>query len=270
MRNFLASGAFVLLAGCAVGPDYEAPVTPEPEAFHADHQAGAFSDSEQRFWAGFGDPLLAQLIEQTLAANQDLQVAVARYDRAAALLYGAKREQWPSVTASASGAEQYLAEVERTPAGGPERVELYQAGVNANWELDLFGRLRRATESRQAELSATAADIGALQVALVGQVASSYFELRGLQQRLAVAEQNVGPAGGYPGHCDFPGGGGARHRVRPGTCPCPVGTHPGCPAQPGGRHPCRHASHCGAHRSAAGVPDCHPGAGAVRCRTACR
>ncbi|MCG8393598.1 MAG: efflux transporter outer membrane subunit [Pseudomonadales bacterium] len=191
MRKFLASGAFVLLAGCAVGPDYEAPATPEPEAFHADHQAGAFSDSEQRFWAGFGDPLLAQLIEQTLAANQDLQVAVARYDRAAALLYGAKREQWPSVTASASGAEQHLAEVERTPAGGPERVERYQAGVNANWELDLFGRLRRATESRQAELSATAADIGALQVALVGQVASSYFELRGLQQRLAVAEQNV-------------------------------------------------------------------------------
>jgi multidrug efflux system outer membrane protein len=182
-----------LLNACAVGPDYQTPATPAPATFHAATEIAASREQdEKKFWAGFEDPLLGKLIEQTLAANYSLQSALARYDRAAALLYGAKREQWPSVTAGASGAEQHLAAAERAPAGsGPARTELYQAGIAASWELDLFGRLRRATQSQQAELEAAGADLGALQVALIGQLASSYFELRGLQQRLKVAEQNV-------------------------------------------------------------------------------
>ncbi|KGD65233.1 NodT family RND efflux system outer membrane lipoprotein [Alcanivorax nanhaiticus] len=191
-KSVWMAAALLVLSGCAVGPDYEKPQTPEPETFSAEHQAGDFPLAEQRFWQGFDDPLLAELIGETLVANFDLQGAVARYDRAAALLYGTRREQWPSLTVSASGAEQHLADVERTPAGaGPERVEVYQAGLNASWELDLFGRLRRATESQKAELAASGADVGALQVALAGQLANTYFELRGLQQRLLVAEQNV-------------------------------------------------------------------------------
>lgn len=181
------------LAACAVGPDYEQPEPAVPEEFHSMQPAsGHASDqnAEQQFWGGFNDPLLAGLIQQTLVANQSLHAAMGRYDRAAALLYGAEREQWPSVTASATAAEQYLAEVERT-APGWQRVELYQAGIAASWELDFFGRLRLATESEEAALQATGADLGALQVALVGQLASSYFELRGLQQQLQVAEQNV-------------------------------------------------------------------------------
>lgn len=185
-------GSLVLLAGCAAGPDYRAPATPEPKAFHAEHESGDFPRAERRFWQGFGDPLLASLIERTLAANWDLQGAVARYERAAALLYGARREQWPSVTAGAEAAEQHLADVERLPPGaGPDRVERYRAGIAASWELDLFGRLRRATESREAELAAAGADVNALKVALAGQLASSYFELRGLQRQYDVAEQNV-------------------------------------------------------------------------------
>ncbi len=113
MRNAVGLiGGLALLAGCAVGPDYQVPETPEPDSFSAPHAsatssttAGDFAQAEQDFWQGFDDPLLAQLIAQTLTANQTLQAALARYDRAAALLYGAKREQWPSVTASASGAE---------------------------------------------------------------------------------------------------------------------------------------------------------------------
>ncbi len=193
MRKLSIAAASLLLGACAAGPDYDAPATPEPETFAAAATvAGERDQAENRFWAGFDDPLLAQLIEQTLAANHNLQGALARYERAAALLYGARREQWPSITATAGGAEQHLADVERTPPGtGPERVESYNAGIAAQWELDLFGRLRRATESQQAELEAAGADLGALQVALIGQLASSYFELRGLQQQLQVAQQNV-------------------------------------------------------------------------------
>ena len=116
MRKLTIAAATLLLSACAVGLDYQAPPTPEPDTFHAaETTAPSREQAEQQFWAGFEDPLLGQLIDQTLAANHSLQAGLARYDRAAALLYGAKREQWPSITASASGAEQHLADVERTP-----------------------------------------------------------------------------------------------------------------------------------------------------------
>lgn len=182
----------ILLTGCAVGPDYDPPATPEPAEFEASHHAVEGQMNPQRFWEGFDDPMLAQLIDQTLVTNHDLAVAVARYDRAAALLYGAQRDQWPSVTANASAAEQHLADIERSPPGtGPDRIQRYQVGVAAEWELDLFGRLRRATEAQRAELEAAGADLGTVQVALVGQLASNYFELRGLQQQYRVAQQSV-------------------------------------------------------------------------------
>lgn len=79
--------------------------------------------------------------------------------------------------------------MERT--GSADDVTLYQVGAVAHWELDLFGRLRRITEAQSAELEAAGADLNAVQVALVGQLASSYFELRGLQQQLLVARRNL-------------------------------------------------------------------------------
>lgn len=164
LKVITMTGALALLTGCAVGPDYQAPTTPEPNAFSEGRTMVAGGTDQQRFWQGFDDPLLARLIDDALAANLSLEGAVARYERAAALLYGAERDQWPSVTASASGAEQYLADIEQSPPGaGPERVQRYQAGVAASWELDLFGRLRRATEAQRAELEAAGADLGAVQ-----------------------------------------------------------------------------------------------------------
>ncbi|HDZ56990.1 MAG TPA: efflux transporter outer membrane subunit [Pseudomonas xinjiangensis] len=185
----------VLLSACAVGPDYQAPA-PVPMAHFTHDQTTALTadqpglNNEQLFWQGFDDPLLAQLIEQTLVDNQSLQAALARYQEAAALLRGTRRDQLPSVTAGAGGSGQRLAEVERNQPD-QERLELYQAGVALSWELDLFGRLRRATEASEAELQAAGADRQTLQVALAGQLASSYFQLRGLQQQLRVAEENV-------------------------------------------------------------------------------
>jgi multidrug efflux system outer membrane protein len=191
-KSIVLLAALAWLSGCAVGPDYQ-PVEPDaPERFLEAPQASAGSADEQRFWAGFEDPMLAGLIQQTLDANRDLRAALARYQRAEALLRGSRAEQLPSVGVSASAAEQHLADVERTPPGaGDDRVELYQAAAGLSWELDLFGRLRRASEARRAELGAAGADLAALQVALVGQLATSYFELRGLQQQLLVARSNV-------------------------------------------------------------------------------
>src|SRR5690606_36641807 len=103
--------------------------------------------------------------------NQSLQAALARYQEAAALLRGTRRDQLPSVTAGAGVSGQRLAEVERSQPD-QERLELYQAGIGLSWELDLFGRLRRATEASEAELQAAGADQQTLQVALASQLAS--------------------------------------------------------------------------------------------------
>ncbi|UAW97214.1 efflux transporter outer membrane subunit [Halopseudomonas nanhaiensis] len=184
-----------LLGACAVGPEYQ---SPEPIALKrfthapsATEPSGAFAaPADLLFWQGFEDPLLAQLIKRTLAENQNLQAALARYQEAEALLRGARRNQLPSVTAGAAASGQRLAEVERLPSD-EQHLERYQAGVALSWELDLFGRLRRATQSSEAELQAAGADRQTLQVALAGQVASSYFELRGLQQQLRVAQDSV-------------------------------------------------------------------------------
>lgn len=191
-KSIVLLTALTWLSGCAVGPDYQ-PVEPDaPERFLEAPQTPSGSADEQRFWAGFEDPMLAGLIRQTLDANRDLRAALARYQRAEALLRGSRAEQLPNVGVSASAAEQHLADVERTPPGaGDDRVELYQAAAGLSWELDLFGRLRRASEAQRAELGAAGADLAALQVALVGQLATSYFELRGLQQQLLVARSNV-------------------------------------------------------------------------------
>lgn len=196
MNKLLGSVLLALLLGaCAVGPEYRQP--PPVELDHFAHDQPTLrpdtlpaADNERRFWEGFDDPLLAQLIEQTLEGNQSLQAALARYQEAQALLRGSRRAQWPSLTAGAGVSGQRLAEVERSQPD-QERLELYQAGVGLSWELDLFGRLRRATEASEAELQAAGADRQTLEVALAGQLASSYFALRGLQQQWRVAQENV-------------------------------------------------------------------------------
>ncbi|HSH42578.1 MAG TPA: efflux transporter outer membrane subunit [Arenicellales bacterium] len=190
MHKFLATLIMTaLLAACAAGPDYRRPETPEPDSFTAAGSSAGMKSDERRFWQGFGDPMLSELVETTLDANQTLAGAVARYERVAALLAGARRDRWPSVTAGAGASEMRPSEVEQ--GTGPEEFETYEAGLAAEWELDLFGRLRRITESRRAELQAAAADVDAVRVALVGQAAASYFRLRGLQQQLDVVRANV-------------------------------------------------------------------------------
>jgi|TARA_B100001059_G_scaffold130568_1_gene130579 multidrug efflux system outer membrane protein len=179
-----------MLTACAVGPDYQAPQSVPLASYSQADAAAEQQASEQRFWSGFNDPQLAALVDRALAQNLDVQTLLARYQGAEALLRGARRDRWPSVTLQAAGGEQHLAEVERTDPNR-ERVEQYSVGAVASWELDFYGRLQRAVEAGEADLSASAADLSALQVAIAGQVASGYFTLRGQQQLLAVAEQNV-------------------------------------------------------------------------------
>lgn len=190
--------ASLTLAGCAVGPDYHRPDLHAPaqyarkEATSASSNAGiaAPNPAEIQFWQAFDDPQLTQLVEQALAANNDLRSALANYDRAAALLREAKFDFVPTITASAQGGHQKLSESQVVP-GTPRSFRSYDVQANASWELDVWGRVRREVESARADTAASRADLAALQVSIVGETASTYVQLRGLQERLRVARENA-------------------------------------------------------------------------------
>ncbi len=204
-RLLAAPLATAVLAACAGGPDFVRPELPPDEAFHhaavaadAGTEAGAAAANATRdaahgpFWEGFGDAQLSALVEDALASNHDLRVALARYDRANALLRGAKFDRYPTLTAQAEAGDS-RASADQMPgvARGDRDGESYSAGVTAAWELDLFGRIRRGVEAGRAEALAGYADLQAAQVAIAGEVARTYLELRGAQERLRVARGNA-------------------------------------------------------------------------------
>lgn len=193
IRILSAALASVLLAACAVGPDHVRPNLDLPAQFV---RGGSAADpapaADAEFWRGFGDPQLDALVEASLRANHELRIALANYDRANALLRGARFDFLPTVTASGEAADA-RASADQQP-GVPRAArdgESYRAGVDASWELDLFGRVRRSVEAGRAEAAAGAADLAAAQVVIVGEVMRGYVELRGLQERLRVARANV-------------------------------------------------------------------------------
>lgn len=197
------------LTGCAVGPDYVRPDLPVPESFAGAQGGtsaamGAAAESQAasevvlapavdpEFWRALGDPVLAQLIDAALEANHDLRIALANYDRANALLRGARFDRYPTVTAGGSAATVRASAAEAPGVAREDRdADRYGADIRAGWELDVFGRVRRSVEAQRAEREAVAGDLGAMQVAIVGEVARGYVELRGLQERLRVARANA-------------------------------------------------------------------------------
>jgi len=182
----------MVLAACAVGPDYKEPKVATPDQF-VSATAGEFSPAavESDFWKGFGDEQLNALIEQALTANHDIRIAAARLREARALRGEARLDFAPTVTAS-GGYTESRASLRQAPLAAIERdQDYYDAGFDAFWELDFFGRIRRGVEASSALVQAAEAGVYSTQVSITAEVARNYFELRGSQQRLAVAQRNA-------------------------------------------------------------------------------
>jgi len=192
----LSVGAVLALGACAVGPTYTAPVSALEPAFL---NAGAAATNNQApvtdiaaFWRGFNDPALSQLVERALAANGDVRIAQARLQEARATLQGAQAEQLPNIGVAADATRSLAPEVQFPGTSRSQRTgTVYDAGFTANWELDFFGRNRRASESAAALVEASQAGVHAAQTAVAAEVARNYLELRGLQQRYDVARQSI-------------------------------------------------------------------------------
>lgn len=182
-----------ILAACAVGPDYHEPQAPAPDEFIGVENAKfTTAEVERDFWKSFNDPLLDQLVEQALDSNHDIRIAMTRLREARALRGEARLDLAPTVTASGGHTESRSSARQAPAALGISRDEdYYDASFDAFWELDFFGRVRRGIEASSAEVGAAEAGVYDSQVSITAEVARNYFELRGFQERLAVARRNA-------------------------------------------------------------------------------
>jgi NodT family efflux transporter outer membrane factor (OMF) lipoprotein len=164
----------LLPAACVVGPDYSKPEVVTPPVYK---EAGAWvvatpSDTapKGKWWQAFNDPVLNELMEQVDVSNQTLAAAEARYRQARAAVEGARAGLFPVVGASAGAT--------RSRAGEGSTVSRYSVGLDARWEIDLWGRVRRLVEAARAGEEASAADLAAARLSLQAELAINYFALR--------------------------------------------------------------------------------------------
>ena len=187
---------FLLLfgvAGCAaVGPDYvrpdiKAPAQWDTVAADPDGTGKADPDALAAWWHTLDDPVLNRLIDAAAANNLDVKSAFSRVREARARKAKSAASQLPGVDATASAQKR----LSSSAAGSSETSELYSAGVDAGWEIDLFGGIRRSMEAAQADIEAGVEDLNDVMVTLLAEAALNYVDVRTYQARLAVTSKNI-------------------------------------------------------------------------------
>ncbi|MBP6775636.1 MAG: efflux transporter outer membrane subunit [Piscinibacter sp.] len=182
-----------LLAGCMMGPDYKRPPIAAPASFQVEPKDAA-DTAGALWWKQFGDPVLDGLIGEALAHNSNIAIAVANVEQATALLTQTRSQLFPQAGYGATGERQ------RTPEPAfaslvpnyPNPTTAYQALLSVSWEIDLWGRIRRQSESALANVLATDEARRGVILSVVASVANSYLQLRGLDAQLAVAQKTLG------------------------------------------------------------------------------
>lgn len=183
--------AAVALAGCmTVGPDYKRPHVDTPEQWPI---AGAAEPVPSQWWKSYSDPALDRMVDEAFLHNLDLRQAVARVAEARAQLGVARADQYPGVSAGA-GASRNRASQESVlgvPAGTDANFSDYSASLNLAYEIDFWGKYRRATEAARAELLSARHNREAVRLTLIGDVAKGYFNLRALDAQVEVTRRTI-------------------------------------------------------------------------------
>jgi len=187
------------LAGCSLGPDFQAPHSKTPAQWSSPRGEAAPSQPsadplQQRWWDNFHDARLSALIEQVTARNLDLQLASARVLQSRAARSSVAGEELPSVDAEAGySRSRNSAEGLNDPSGnaGKSAYSLWQGDLTAGWELDLWGRVRRQLEAADANVQVAEDDRRGVLLTLLGETARDYIQLRAVQRTLGVTEDNL-------------------------------------------------------------------------------
>ena len=216
----------LFIGGCAVGPDHQ-PVAPRapadwlawhggsPALLGAERSAAPAAPEkaavEPGDWKAFKDPVLDRLQALVLSANPDLQTAALRFAQSRVQRTTAAAQQGPQVNASAgvtrqrqseSGAATRMIDALGSSVSNKDQLirtlsepyNLYQAGFDASWEIDLWGRVRRAVEAADADAGASAALLRQAELSVQAELARNYFELRGTQRELRIARADIAAA----------------------------------------------------------------------------
>jgi NodT family efflux transporter outer membrane factor (OMF) lipoprotein len=197
IRGHLCSSAFLagiaavsclLLTACAVGPNYERPKVATPDKFkeYGDWVVAKPADNvpKGKWWEIFNDPVLGALEEQVNVSNQTLAANEARYRQARAAVREARAAFFPTIGANAGAtrSRRGTGTSVTTPSGtvttGGNSATSYSVGLDAQWEVDLWGRVRRQVEAARAGEAASAADLEAARLSLQAELATNYFQLR--------------------------------------------------------------------------------------------
>ncbi len=197
----------LLLAGCAVGPNYKRPLVPVPEQWTVAPARGTSTQALEtdEWWSSFRDPELNSLVERAADRNLDLKLALERVQEARAARGIARSGYFPSVDAGVSatrlrgGISQGVIRAVPSSADPDARPSLispfetnsFQGNLSASWEIDVFGGIRRGVEAAAADAAAAEENRRDVLVILLGDVGRVYAQLRGFQRRLEIANKNI-------------------------------------------------------------------------------
>lgn len=192
--SLCALAAVLAVEGCSVGPDYRRADVETPATFSesAPWKQATPSDAIAKgdWWTVFNDPALNELQTQATANNQDLRAAVARVDQARAISRVAKSEFFPSVDANAGGSFYRTSSNSDLVIPGLEKSDV-SASLGLNYELDIWGRVRRSVEASTANLQASVADYEFVRLAMHAELAQTYFSLRSFDAEIAILAKAI-------------------------------------------------------------------------------
>lgn len=185
---FVASLFALFLASCAVGPNYKRPQTNLPSSFRGEAETATNSLGDLPWWGVFRDDALQELIRTALTNNYDLRIGVTRVVQAQSMLQETRSRFFPDVGYTGAAAR------EKNSANGflvvnTNTVNYFAAGINATWEIDLWGRIRRQTEAARAQFLASRDAQRDVRVSIISQTAQAYFQLLALDADLRIAEE---------------------------------------------------------------------------------
>lgn len=193
MRKFWTVLLLALLAGgCTVGPDYKRPAVDVPAGWRLDEKE-AKDLANSSWWRQFHDPVLNELISISLRENKDLLIAAARIEEFAGRYGIVRADLFPQVGASGEYSRQRVTELgeNRLSPTYKATTDSFSANVNASWEIDLWGKIRRSTEAAKAQLLASEEGRKAVVLSLVANVASAYINLRDLDRQLEISRNTA-------------------------------------------------------------------------------
>lgn len=194
MPKRILCGIFAaLLMGCVtVGPDYQRPAVDTPARWRFEAKE-AHDLANTPWWEQFKDPALNTLVRTALNENQDLLIAAARVEEFFGRYFSTRGDQYPSAGGNADAFRQRLSEKGLTRIDGRDNpYNQYETLLNAGWEIDFWGKFRRATEAARAELLGTEEARRTVALTLVSAVATAYVDIRALDKQLAITQRTAG------------------------------------------------------------------------------